>query len=324
MAIALLAQRLAANKGLQTATSTVSPTGTVSAGNLLLIFTACGGSSKVPVSVTDDAGNAYVVDEAPNDGTRGLGVIRCQVTTDILTTNVITITWSDATSRSVQVWLQEITGASPSGAFDTFQVGSSASGSALSAGPTPTLVQSNEMVWGLFAWSGAHTWTKGASYSDPTTPTINSTASLEYKIVASTAAVTADGSLETSTAWLGVVVTYTEVLASPSVSPSLSASISKSPSASPSPSHSLSSSVSASPSPSSSVSASRSPSLSASISKSPSSSVSKSRSSSLSASNSPSQSLSCCIPAVVVAPVITGVVKVGFTVCVDTGTWECC
>lgn len=220
MAISAPTQRGIAEPIGQLGTTVVTP-GTTCAAGTLAVLTCTANSVKLFSSVVDSVGNTWTVDKTVSDGTRTINFASCQVVTPITSANTITITWSTATSGTIVIWLHEVTNAATSSAFDTFNSGTG-TGTALATGSTAVLALADELVFGCFrSTAAAPVWTKGASYSNPTTPTSSTTIGsfLEYQIVAATTAVLADGTTSTSGTWVGLCVTYKGVSgAAPTIS----------------------------------------------------------------------------------------------------------
>lgn len=210
MAIGTPTERAAVSSvGGAGATNTFSPTGTLAAGNTAIII-AWANINKAASSVTDDAGgNTWTVDVTGGDGTRNFSFISSVLATQLTTGNVITINWNPTTGGgSSTFWLFEITGLSASPAYDV-SAHSSGTGTALAVGPTATLSQADEIAFMIArSQSAAPGWTKGATWTSPATATLGALSVAEWKIVAATTAVTADGTWGTSVNWNGRVATY--------------------------------------------------------------------------------------------------------------------
>lgn len=206
MAIGTPTERYAVNRTAQTTTTTLSPATTIVAGRVAIMCAAS--AAKLVASVADDVGNTWIVDRVFTGNSRSVSFVSCQVVTQITGANVITITWDVATSLACQIWIQEVTGLAAASVFDTSATGTAASGTAVSTSATATLAQAEEIVFGGFRTQNVSTWTPGATYTNVTTPLLNTNAALEYKIVAATTGVLADGTFSVSGTWGGVVATY--------------------------------------------------------------------------------------------------------------------
>lgn len=203
MAIGTPVERYAVARTALVGSSTLSPATAVQVGTRAFLFAAGPTAAKTISSVTDDVGNTWTVDATFAGATDNVAVASCRVTTQIGTSNVITINWSSATSANRQIWIQEVSGV---GVFDKSAAAAGTS-TTPSSGNTATLSQADELVWGLVRFNTA-TWTKGATYTNPTTSVLSTGTGLEYKIVAATTAVAADGSLSASVVWAALAATY--------------------------------------------------------------------------------------------------------------------
>jgi hypothetical protein len=203
----------------QTGTTILSPATTIAAGTCAFVLATIG-ANKTISSVVDSVGNTWTVDKTISDGTRAVGSASAEIVTQITSSDTITITWSNATSSQAHIWVQEVTGLVTSSPFDTFKTGTGTT-TDLTTGPTATLAQANEIAFACFRCNTANTtWTKDASWSNPTTPTLDAFSGLEYIIVASTAALTAAPTGPAATAnWSGLVVTYKGGAAGPQMIP---------------------------------------------------------------------------------------------------------
>lgn len=184
----------------------ITPATTIAAGSVAILFLTAGANKQI-TSVTDAVGNPWTVDHVGGDGTRELSVASCQVATQITPATNITINFNNGTTTTTDLWIQEVTGLATSSVFDTFQDGSG-SGTTPASGSTAALAQADEIVFGLFRTSASTpAWTKGAGYTDVTTKLVGASA-LEYKIVAATTPVSADGTYNNSGSWIAGVLAY--------------------------------------------------------------------------------------------------------------------
>ena len=221
MAIGTPVERYAQSLSAQAATSTFSPTGTIAAGSfaVLACTTSLAADSKIPTSVTDDTGgNTWNIDVLYDSANVGLVVafVSCQVKRELTTSSVITINWSPSTGNQAHIWLQEVAGIAKASAFDQTAVGQSSGATSIATGASGGLAQRDEIVFGCVRSEGLAGWTKGATYTDATTPILGSNLSaLEYKIVAALTAVTADGTQTSATNnWSIALATYKGALPS--------------------------------------------------------------------------------------------------------------
>lgn len=217
MPIGVPIERYAQQLATQVATTAFSPTTTIASGTRAVLCAGGTGNTatKTISSVADDAGNVWAVD-ATGSGSSGqvwaISFASCSVVTPITTSNVITITWGDATSTTVKIWVQEVSGLPLDGSLDKTASGGNFSGGVTSFTTSATAVLSrpNEIVF-VGAVFSPMTWTKGAGYSDVTTPTFadaGGNGALEYKIVSSTAAVSGTGSVPSAAFYEMILVTY--------------------------------------------------------------------------------------------------------------------
>jgi hypothetical protein len=184
-----------------------SPSTTVAAGTLGQI-TAFSAANKAISSVADSVGNTWGVDITGGDGTRNLSFASSQITTPITSGDTITVTWSAATNAGRDIWLFEITGAATSSVYDTTGTGAG-TGTAVSVGPTATLAQADEIAIAIIrSQSSSPTMAPGATWTSPASAHLGARTACEYKIVAATTAITADGTWSSSVNWNGRVATY--------------------------------------------------------------------------------------------------------------------
>ncbi len=213
MAISTPTEYFAVNKTSQTTTTAITSTSDIPQGTVIWVFAANANSAKTISTVTDNttalggSGNAWTVDHTANDASaNSLSVASCQATSAITSGQTITVTWAVTASASCQVWVQACTGMSASNVFDT-SAHSSANNNSPQSGATPTLATSNEIVWGICRMNTA-TWTKNASFSNPTTPQLGTGTGLEYQIVSATTGINAQGSLNAGSTWVTSAVAY--------------------------------------------------------------------------------------------------------------------
>jgi len=211
MAIGTPTQRYAAQSLAQGASTVFSPATTVAVNSVAILAIACL-ANKVASSVTDSVGNTYAVDVTAADGTRALSFCSAQIATQITSGDTITVNWNPVTSGQVNIWVQEVTGLATSSVYDTTAT-ATGTGTALATATSPTLALADEIVFGVFRTSADITWTKGASYTDPTTPGIPTGAgaarnTLEYKIVSDATGIVADGTASPSVTWIALAATY--------------------------------------------------------------------------------------------------------------------
>lgn len=216
MAIGTPTERKATSFAAQTATTAFSPASTIAAGTVALLFACCNTTKKLS-SVTDTAGNTWVVDVADNPtGAQCVSVASCQVATQITTGGTITATWSSATSGTCDIWVEEVTGLAASSVFDK-KVSATGTGTAASSGSLATLAQTSEIVWGLFRTNNGQTGNSvGSGFTQATTFTLEGNAALlEYQIVAATTGIPAALTLGASGTWSALAAAYKGVASSP-------------------------------------------------------------------------------------------------------------
>lgn len=205
-------ERYAQSLSIQGASTTFSPTGTIAVGSFVVIACTSSVTGKVPSSVSDDAtGNSWSVDVTYSPSFNlSVSFASCQIATQLISSNIITINWAVASNNQVHIWLQQISGIMGSLAFDQTASNLSTGATTITTGASPTLAQADEIVFGCVRSEDLTGWAKGASYTDATTPMLGAPLSaLEYKIVADTAGVTADGTQTSATAnWVVALATY--------------------------------------------------------------------------------------------------------------------
>jgi hypothetical protein len=203
--------------GVKTTTSstvTIVPVQNCGAGNMLAIAVGCGGTTTLS-SVTDTKGNTWAVDK--NQGTSGspCGLATTMQDVGTLTTaDTITATVS-ANGANHVCCAMEFSGITSGTRLDQVIGADGTTATAVSSGSTATLAQTVELVLGAISWAGASqlTFAKGASYTAQLEKDESSGAflgvALEYKIVAATTAVLADGTISaTPTSWHAICATY--------------------------------------------------------------------------------------------------------------------
>ena len=210
MAISTPTERYAQSRTAQGATTTFPLTGTIATGSFCVLGVTTSVDGKVVSSVSDGAGNTWSVDVAFNGiaANENISIISCQVTTQMTPGTTITVNYAVSTNNQAHLWLEEFTGIATSSAFDQTAAASGSSTSP-STGASGTLAQADELVVAWTRNASAVVFTKGATYTDMPTASLGSNRSNgEYKIVAATTAVTADGSLASSDAWTIALATY--------------------------------------------------------------------------------------------------------------------
>ncbi len=215
MAIGTPIERYAVRAGFNGSVQAINPATTIAAGTTAIMIAHGVGVSvngdNVLVSVTDSAGNTWTVDHTYGpvaSDANAISFASGRIVTQVTNADTVTLTWAVSGNVQRTIWIQEVSGLATSSRFDASADATAISGSP-SAGPTAALAQADEIV---FCSSGNNTatstWTKGATYTDVTTPSIGSISALEYKIVSSVAAVTGDGTWAPPVRWNASVATY--------------------------------------------------------------------------------------------------------------------
>jgi len=200
--------------GSPTPTATLSVATAPAAGATLLLASACASDTKVLSAVSDPRGNSYVlVGDSGNTGTLGrVTLFVCWAQAGLLAGDVLTLTFS-AASASALVALDAATGLGTSA--DRTAVGfSTTNTSSVSIGPSVATVQADELVWVPIYTSATNlntqTLSAGAGYTVQAARVAGSPGSVhvEYRIVSSTGAQTATGTLNTTASkYAGLLVT---------------------------------------------------------------------------------------------------------------------
>lgn len=191
-----------------TSTKTCSVSG-VTVGNALFVLLG-GGHGVTLSSVTDDVGNSYTVDVAEY-GTNNDTAAIASCLNVVFVPNTITLHLTGNRDCDTCITVEEFSGIASSSALDqTATLAYGWLGPGLSIGPTGTTAQADELVialWGV----NPHTvtWTKGTNYMD-FGPLVGGEKVMfsEYRILSSTGAQTATGTLSTDTYLIGALATY--------------------------------------------------------------------------------------------------------------------
>lgn len=199
---------------------TFSPATNCGAGNTLIFVLAYqAATSQTIASITDTKGNAWTIDVERTASTgRNVHICSTRQNVGALTTgDTITVTLSAASADTVQMWLEEFTGA-----YD-FDVGASqtgGTGTSVAFGTTATTASTDEfaVIAAVVSKSGAAaswTWTKDANYTNFTTapplPTGSQTLSTaaHYRLLSATGTQTATDTVNNSTnGQVAVIATY--------------------------------------------------------------------------------------------------------------------
>lgn len=176
---------------------------TVAAKTKIWLLIGFGAAGKTVSSVTADDGNTYTVDKTQANGGAAVAIVSCPNPGGLAAGNTITVTLSATTGATAVYALCSDTGATATVDKTAATTGTSTSPS---SGNTATLSNSSELVIGAVAAGGSATWTPGSGYT--TLLSLGARVAFEYKIVAATTALPADGTLGTSRAWAAAVATY--------------------------------------------------------------------------------------------------------------------
>jgi hypothetical protein len=208
------------SKASGTSIAVTLPAGTtVAAGNSLIVSLAMDPATGT-VSCTDSASNSYAVDQsiANGSGTSGVRtvILSAHNVNALASGSTITCTHPSLAARVISV--SEFSGLSASSAKDQ-ATGATGSGTSPSSGNTATTTQAVELLFGAIGVEGpsGDTFTPGANYSAPAgsrvstsggNATTNITVNPEYRIVNTTAAYAATGSMGSSRQWAAAIATY--------------------------------------------------------------------------------------------------------------------
>lgn len=216
MAIGTPTERYAKSLNTQGASSGFKPDTTVAAGTFAILVITTSVDGKIVNSISDNTGgNTWAIDLTFNavSANYNISICSCQVATQITgggSGNTITAGYAVTTNNQAHIWVQEVTGIATSSAFDKSASGQG-TGQTITTSASATLSQADEFVIVGVRGSDLTGWTKGATYSDPTTVTLGAPLSaLEWKIVSATTAVTGNGT-QTATApadWAIALATY--------------------------------------------------------------------------------------------------------------------
>lgn len=126
----------------------------------------------------------------------------------LVSADTITVTCGGAQKGAVAF---EASGLAAAASLADQSAGGTGTGTALATSATPTLAQADELACAVFAEhaGGSDTFTWAGSFTGIVGPgnPFASTCFPGYRVLSSTAAVTASGTLSTSRAWTGLVVT---------------------------------------------------------------------------------------------------------------------
>lgn len=191
------------------AASVFSPTATLAAGTVGFLMVAVDDTRPQITGVSDSVGNVWTIDEniGIDSVAAQLAVASAQIVTPVTPTDTITLAHG-LPSGTPGIWVQTVTGLATTGVFDQ-GTGTTGNGGVLDSGPTGTLANANEIVWGVFRNDNNRVFHLGATYTAVTTNVLGpSVFMLEYKIVSSTSPVSADCTTTFGANWSALVATY--------------------------------------------------------------------------------------------------------------------
>lgn len=186
----------------------------VSAGDLILVVSVNHNTTTVvPSGVVDSGGvNAYTPVTVANSGGSGAMLAYCGNAGALAINDTITITWPS--TRNVAAIAYKVSGAATA-PFDVSATNPGASSTSLTTTATATTAQANELVMACFTWSGTRTFTGDvangytAGTKEESVTTIRGVCA-EWKVVSATGAQTALGTLNSASAYCGIVATFKE------------------------------------------------------------------------------------------------------------------
>ena len=196
------------------------PAAGVAGGNSVIVslgFDPASGS----VSCSDSHGNSYAVDKDITNGSGKSGVraVIFSAHNIVALTNGNTITCTHPSAGARAMSANEFSGLATSATRDQTSSGTGNS-TAASSGSTPTTTQGSELLLGTIGVEGKsnESFTVGSSYTsigrtgtNQGSAASNITINPEYRLVTTTGAYNASGTLGTSTKWAGAIVTYKAV-----------------------------------------------------------------------------------------------------------------
>jgi hypothetical protein len=190
----------------------ISPSAAVPVGRCLIAVALSQGGSLPDAGVTDTKGNTWTLVAAIANGTNhAVGLAWCIVTTQLETTDVVTVDWGgNATCRTV--YLDEFSGVS-----DVTPQDGSGSGSGSSTSPSVALsgstTNADDLIFAVvgFGGGGATSFTPDAGWTETNDVrqvdgTVNRNVASVYQVVSATGTYTASGSIPSSQPWTGVIV----------------------------------------------------------------------------------------------------------------------
>ena len=170
MAIGTPVERYAVRAMFNGSSQPINPATTIAAGTVAILIAHGAGVSvngdNILTAVGDSKGNTWHVDHTYGPGASDANAISfasAQIVSAVTNADTITLTWAVSGNVTRTIWIQEVSGLASSSVFDTSADATANSGSP-SAGPTATLAQADEIVFGTTGNDTAgSTWTKGAA-----------------------------------------------------------------------------------------------------------------------------------------------------------------
>jgi len=195
---------------------TLTTTRDVPAGSSLVLALGCSAVAVLSnFTVSDSRGASWRLDAKEEITSNVLvAVLSAPLVARLVSGSVVTVTCDQSLARW-SATLMEITGTQQAAGYVDRVV--TATGGTASTTPsvvdTVATAQANEIVFGAFALPATPVFTEGAGYTlNPgaasTAATANKQVALEHKVLTSIGTQTANGTLDTSAAWAGVLVTY--------------------------------------------------------------------------------------------------------------------
>lgn len=188
-----------------------APTGTISAGSLLVVMVGFGLASTPTVSVSDTQGNTYQQD-ARADKTTGntphSGIFSSILDTQLTTGDTVTVTFGTNVNYPMMA-LFEVTGIADTSWLDKTATATGSS-TAPDTGDTATTAQADELLFSVACWQAAATFTPGTDFTQVGTTMATTTkyGASQYDIVSSTGAYDGDATLGSSQDWAICLATY--------------------------------------------------------------------------------------------------------------------
>lgn len=185
-------------------------TGSVTAGNLIVVHAGRHNTAGSTLSVSDNKGNSYSMAVGPTTLGNGRAYIFYSVVDTGGTNFIITITASASSIHTAAA--AEYSGVATSTPLDQIAA-ATGNGTAASSGATPTTTQANELIMGMvYSPPNVPTISAGATFTFRVNRVNNSRGSilLEDKNVTSTGTQTATGTISATNDWIAQCATFKE------------------------------------------------------------------------------------------------------------------